>query len=544
MKLNYFYSNTFSKILVFQATTIFKFSLIIFIMIIELSNVEAASFPPASSCTSKDLELVSATLPGTNTCNTCTPGTTITRTLYVAINNKTGSNRTAFAFWANLEIYNDDGTLDAVHSGPISGCVGAVPRNTITSFPSPVSITYNCGQSLVLKNLYLAWTDASPSSTCPTLLGSPSTINPKCGTLPQLQINAGVNATVAITNATCTSNGTLNVSPFGGKSPYNISIGAVNYTGVVSSATFTNLPQGIYAINITDANGCTITKSKTIGFASSLPPAPISGGDKAQCELSPLQTLSATASGGPAIIWYNASSAGSVVANPILNSIGSVTYYAEAVQGSCVSTSRTAVKLTINPKPATATICVVQPSLCGPVTGSVSIIAPLGSNYLYSVNNGNQWQSSASFPNLTAGSVTGILVKNSDGCISNPTGCDQSNCAAIISPNSSAQFENSIRKDEINKFDLSNERAITVTPYPNPFNDRIKFIVNIPEEGNCDFELFNIVGQEVKTIYKGFVKAGINDFEINLNDNESGYLIYKFNMGEKQLTGKLFRSIR
>jgi hypothetical protein len=42
-----------------------------------------------------------------------------------------------------------------------------------------------------------------------------------------------------------------------------------------------------------------------------------------------------------------------VVANPTLNTVGNVTYYAEAVDDAtgCVSSSRTAVVLTINARP-------------------------------------------------------------------------------------------------------------------------------------------------------------------------------------------------
>jgi hypothetical protein len=44
--------------------------------------------------------------------------------------------------------------------------------------------------------------------------------------------------------------------------------------------------------------------------------------------------------------WYNAATAGTVVANP-LNAVGNITYYAEAVNDAtgCVSSSRTAVVL-------------------------------------------------------------------------------------------------------------------------------------------------------------------------------------------------------
>ncbi|MDI1304215.1 MAG: hypothetical protein PSX42_05120, partial [bacterium] len=46
---------------------------------------------PNTSCSSKDLELVGATLTGGDLCNSCPQNTTTTRTLTLSINNTTGS---------------------------------------------------------------------------------------------------------------------------------------------------------------------------------------------------------------------------------------------------------------------------------------------------------------------------------------------------------------------------------------------------------------------------------------------------------------------
>ena len=50
------------------------------------------------------------------------------------------------------------------------------------------------------------------------------------------------------------------------------------------------------------------------------------------------------------VVWYDAAVGGNVVASPILDAIGSVTYYAEAVSNTglnCSSLTRTAVTLTL-----------------------------------------------------------------------------------------------------------------------------------------------------------------------------------------------------
>ena len=51
--------------------------------------------------------------------------------------------------------------------------------------------------------------------------------------------------------------------------------------------------------------------------------------------------------------WYDAATGGIVVANPSLNSVGSVTYYAESSNATgCTSLTRTAVSLEILPAPS------------------------------------------------------------------------------------------------------------------------------------------------------------------------------------------------
>ncbi len=84
---------------------------------------------------------------------------------------------------------------------------------------------------------------------------------------------------------------------------------------------------------------------------NALPTAPTSGGDQTECEINPIQTLTAMATppAGSNLIWYDAASGGSVIASPILNSLGTITYYAESENSTtgCISNSRTAVTLTI-----------------------------------------------------------------------------------------------------------------------------------------------------------------------------------------------------
>lgn len=85
------------------------------------------------------------------------------------------------------------------------------------------------------------------------------------------------------------------------------------------------------------------------------------------------------------------------------------------------------------------------------------------------------------------------------------------------------------------------EQAPVVKAYPNPFNDRIRFVVNAPSAGDGSLDIYNIMGQKVKTVYKGHINAGNNSFELNVAKKQQATLIYIFRVGDKKVTGKLLQ---
>jgi hypothetical protein len=263
---------------------------------------QTITFPPQERCTSKDLELVSATLTGGDACNSCEGVEEQTRTLTLGINNKTGSNRTAFAFWGTLEITHADGSIIETE---ISRCSDSSPIPPTGPLPAVYTegnfgtITYLCGDSLRLTDLYLAWTDASSKSTCSSL--NSAKINPKCGTLPSIQINTGVNGDLDVTDATCSEPGSIDLTPFGGTPGYTYLWSASN-GGVIpddpdqsTNQDLNGLVPGTYSVTITDDSGCTTIKSEDVEAPGSIDPPTF-------CLVQPSSLCDATSATGSVII--------------------------------------------------------------------------------------------------------------------------------------------------------------------------------------------------------------------------------------------------
>ena len=108
-----------------------------------------------------------------------------------------------------------------------------------------------------------------------------------------------------------------------------------------------------YAESSNTATSCSsLTRTAVTLEILAAPSAPVSGGDQSECEVTTL--LASATSAGNTITWYDAATGGNIVAVPSLDSVGSVTYYAESsnTATSCSSLTRTAVTLEILAAPS------------------------------------------------------------------------------------------------------------------------------------------------------------------------------------------------
>jgi hypothetical protein len=256
----------------------------------------------------------------------------------------------------------------------------------------------------------LAWTDASPGSTCASLLANTATINPKCGTQPEQQIIAGVDGNFAVTDATCTAPGSITVSPFGGKSSYTVTLlGTPNTvrTGVTSSTTFSNLAAGTYNFTITDANNCTVTRSRTITTTGALP-TPAATVIQPTCTVATATvTVTSPASG----VTYTLTQAGTTkytASNGVFSLVVPGVYGLKASNGTCTSTGN---NVTVNAQPATPSAPTV--SVVNNCDGSSDLTA---GNYTGSL----LWSNGATTASIhvTNAATYTVTQTNVDGCTS------------------------------------------------------------------------------------------------------------------------------
>ena len=82
------------------------------------------------------------------------------------------------------------------------------------------------------------------------------------------------------------------------------------------------------------------------------------------------------------------------------------------------------------------------------------------------------------------------------------------------------------------KFELSQN-------YPNPFNPVTTIHFNLPEAGNVKLTLFNILGQEIKTLINEFKESGVHTINFDASELNSGMYIYELESGSFVQTRKM-----
>ncbi|TND09336.1 MAG: hypothetical protein FD123_1423 [Bacteroidetes bacterium] len=278
-------------------------------------------------------------------------------------------------------------------------CTGSA---TVTPFGGTAPYSYSWAPS--------GGTGATASALCAGTYTVTVTDANGCATTRTFSITqpTALSTTGGQTNILCFGQctGTATVTPSGGTAPYSYSWAPSGGTGATASA----LCAGTYTVTVTDANGCTTTRT----FNITQPPAGVSAtGAQTNilCNGQCTGSATVTASGGSTPYTYAWTPSGGTSASASALCAG--TYTCTVTDANGCTTTRT---FTITQPPALSTTGAQTNVLCnGQCTGSATV-TPSGGTAPYSYSWAPSGGTGASASALCAGTYT-VTVTDANGCV-------------------------------------------------------------------------------------------------------------------------------
>ncbi|MFC5191431.1 gliding motility-associated C-terminal domain-containing protein, partial [Algoriphagus aquatilis] len=267
-----------------------------------------------------------------------------------------------------------------------------------------------------------------------------------------------------------------------------------------------------YAQTINNQTGCaSLTRTPVSLTIVQGPTPPVSGGDQVVCATFPVQTLTATATAPGTLVWYNAPVGGNVVTNPILNTVGSVTYYAQTVDGSCSSLVRTPVTLTILPAPAAPLSGGDQVSCASSEQSSLTATASVPAGFSVVWYNAPTGGTVVQNPSISSvGTVTYYAES-----VNNQTGCSSNSRTAVTLT--------------IFNCDISLDKTSNVTSV-DAAGDVITYTLTVTNTGNVSLSNVTVVdpltglNQTVGTLAPGASQSVTTTYAVIQSDVDSGQI--------------------
>ncbi|MBC7510327.1 MAG: hypothetical protein H7320_16520, partial [Ferruginibacter sp.] len=188
--------------------------------------------------------------------------------------------------------------------------------------------------------------------------------------------------------------------------------------------------------------------------------------------------------------------------------------------------------------PAADVVIQSSPS-CTSATGTLKVVIT-GSNADYDntiyefSNDGIKFGSNPVFT-FTAGQGYNITVRriSDHTCTANAscTGAPAARTAVTLIPTQLQSSQTLI---------VPIESQTLVNAFPNPFSDKVKFVVTPQQSGNGSLEVYDAMGQRVKILFQGYVQKGlVRTFDYDVPQAQRRNLFYIFRVGDQKTTGKL-----
>ncbi len=211
----------------------------------------------------------------------------------------------------------------------------------------------------------------------------------------------------------------------------------------------------------------------------------------------------------------------------------------------CVSPAATETINAIPNPPSAPTVAIVDASLCGPATATVTVTCPLNTEaepnrYSYS-NNGGAYQASPVFGSLAAGAGFSITVKdNVTGCVSSATDCNNYTTASCTQQVATiTQTQSSVQSIQVTS-EMKESKSLTA--YPVPFYDNATVEFTSERNGNFVVNLYDLKGSLVRELKSGTAKQGeVNKIEVDGSNLPEGMYLVRVVNGNGSKTIKLLK---
>jgi gliding motility-associated-like protein len=291
----------------------------------------------------------------------------------------------------------------------VPNCVNGSATASISPAPPPGStVTYSLfiGNAQVgNSNTTGVFTGLSPNTNYSVV----ATINLACsGTQTSANfILPGPTITFTQTNTTCgASSGSITAAGSGTAGPYSYSLNGGPFQ---SSGSFTGLAAGIYTLVVQGAGGC--PNDTVINILNSNGPTLTHTQTDATCG-SNTGTVTASASGGATPYEYSIDNGANWQSNSFFTGLTAGDYILAVRDASGCINRQT---LTIVSSPAVILNAIPGSATCGLNNGSITAFGSGGTAPLQYSINGNTFQASNTFANVSPGSYT-VTVKDAIGC--------------------------------------------------------------------------------------------------------------------------------
>ncbi|MDB5277523.1 MAG: hypothetical protein JWR61_2478 [Ferruginibacter sp.] len=404
---------------------------------------------------------------------------------------------------------------------------------------------------LAAGNGYYVIATASGSATCSStsnLVNITTVANPAALVLTGSAICAATPNTGTISSS-ASGNNTVSYQLYDGtSSPVQAA-----KAGTGAALTWSNLPtgNGYYVIATGPAPTNCTSNSNAVNVVVGVTPAALVLSGSSICVSAPnTGTVSSATSGDNTISYQLYNAANAPVQSPKAGTGAALTwsnlptgtgYYVIGTgpaPTSCTSTSNT-VDVSDIANPSAPDVTYVPPA-CTEVTFKVTVNNPAaGATYTIVDKNG------ASIPGVSPSSSVTAANSNSFTFSNIPAGSGYQVSVSLNGCQSGAATCGASQGARIAKQPVTSSPEIkqitSVKAYPNPFSTRIKFVVNSEVSGNGNLDLYNLMGQKIKTVYQGYIAAGSQSFELTMTAKQVANMFYVLRIGNKKMSGKIMQ---